>query len=134
MENRKLVYIFGILFSIAFACLYFFLFDTLIPKNDKDYTTIYFNQVGLYKDEENSEKTIAKLKEQQIDAYAIKKADVTAVVCGVSELQEETKKLQNTLDTFNIAYIEKNIAVDDPKILQLWKDKEIIKVLEMMNY
>lgn len=134
MENRKLVYVFGILFSVVFAFLYFFLFDTLIPKEDPSIATIYFNQVGLYKDEENSAKTIAKLQEQQIDAYAIKKEDVTAVVCGVSEVQEDTKALQDTLTTLGISYIEKQIVVDDQNILQLWKDAEITKVLEMMKY
>lgn len=134
MENRKLVYVFGIVFSVVFAILYFFLFDTLIPTTDRNASTIYFNQVGLYKDEENSKKTIVRLQEQDIEAYAVKKEEVTAVVCGVSEQEEETKALQVTLDTLGLSYIEKNVTVEDPEILQLWNDQEISKALEMMKY
>lgn len=134
MENRKLVYLFGIVFSVMFAFLYFFLFDTLLAQENTNSATLYFNQVGLYKDEENSTKTIAKLKEQDIEAYAIKKEDMTAVVCGVSEQREETQKLQAALDTLGITYIEKQVTVEDPAILKEISNKEITKALEMMKY
>lgn len=134
MENRKLVYLFGIVFSVMFALLYFFLFDTLLAQENPNTATLYFNQIGLYKDEENSTKTIAKLKEQDIEAYAIKKEDITAVVCGVSEQKEETQKLQAALGTLGITYIEKQVTIEDPAILKEVNNKEIVKALEMMKY
>lgn len=134
MENRKLVYLFGIVFSVIFALLYFFLFDTLLAQEKANSATLYFNQVGLYQDEENSTKTIAKLKEQDIEAYAIKKEELTAVICGVSEQREETQKLQTTLDTLGITYIEKQVTIEDPAILKEVNDQRIAKALEMMNY
>lgn len=134
MGNKKLIYFFGAMFSILFAVIYFFLFDGIIAQQDAAAKTIYFNQVGLYKSSENSKQAVATLEEHGLIGYAIAKTDVTAVVCSVSEQEEETKKDQETLTNLGISYIEKNVSIEDPEILKLWSDNDIVKALEMMNY
>lgn len=133
MENKKLMYLFGIIFSMIFALFYFFIFDSFLHE-EKISKTIYFNQVGLYKDSANSEQVIQTFKEKEITCYPVKKDEVTAVVCGVSEHEEETKKQQETFTSSNISFIEKQVVLDTPEILSLWEDNEITTVLEMMKY
>lgn len=134
MENRKLIYLFGSMFAVLFSLFYLFLFNTVLTSANVESKTVYFNQVGLYKNSENSEKAVASLKEKDVEAFAIAKSDITSVVCGVSEDEATTKALQTTLDSIGITYIEKQVSFDDPDVIALWDQKEITKVLEMVKY
>lgn len=133
MENRKLIYLFGAIFSILFALFYFLLFDNFIASDSENGRTLYYNQVGLYKSSENSEKSIVNLKENGIDAYAITKDDLIAVVCGMSEDTFETKKQQEVLQSLGLSFIEKNIVISEPEMLTLLETKDYETLWEMIS-
>lgn len=133
MENRKLIYLFGMMFSIVFAAFYFFLFNNFIT-DDMNTKTLYFNQVGLYKDETNSAKMIETLKGKDIEAYPVKKDDITAVVCSIFDDQTQTQAQQETLTSMGLTFIEKQVKIEDSEVLSLLENKEYSKALEMMKY
>lgn len=133
MENRKLIYLFGAIFSILFAAFYFLLFDNFITNDKISEKSLYYNQVGLYKSSENSEKSIENLKVNGIEAYPITKDELIAVVCGMSEQVEETKAQQDTLQSLGISFVEKNIVVKDSEMLSLLESKDYEKILEMIE-
>ena len=113
MENRKVIYTFGLLFSIAFAIIYYGLFH-IFSDNGGNTVTLYYNQVGLYKNTENAQKNIASLKELGIDAYVVSKDDLHRVICGISTNQEDTKE-------------------NGAEITQALQEKDTDKILEMIN-
>ena len=47
MENRKAIYVFGLIFSLAFAIIYYLLFQTFLAQKEMQFT-IYYHQIGLY--------------------------------------------------------------------------------------
>ena len=48
MENKRLIMLFGILFSVVFCLMYYVLFSFTLGKANDDKRTLYMNQVGLY--------------------------------------------------------------------------------------
>ncbi len=132
MENRKVIYTFGLLFSIAFAIIYYGLFH-IFSDNGGNTVTLYYNQVGLYKNTENAQKNIASLKELGIDAYVVSKDDLHRVICGISTNQEDTKENGALLDKNNMKYIEKQATAQAAEITQALQEKDTDKILEMIN-
>ncbi len=133
MENRKVIYIFGLSFSIVFALIYYGLFH-LFTGNAENTIAIYYNQVGLYKNSENAQKNVAALKEKGIDAYIIARDDLHCVICGISTEQEDTKENGVILSKNNTKYIEKQAMVSEAEIKQAMQDKNMEKILEMMSH
>ena len=48
VENKRLIMLFGILFSVVFCLMYYVLFSFTLGKANDDKRTLYMNQVGLY--------------------------------------------------------------------------------------
>lgn len=133
MENRKLIYMFGLLFSIVFASLYYFLFQAFLTVEDTSTFTIYYNQVGLYKSDENAQKVIHTLKEQDIDAYLFPQNDVNAIITGMSSEEAQTKQNQEQLKAIDMTFIEKSITTKQQEVKAALKAQDVNKVLELIN-
>lgn len=131
MENRKLIYLFGCLFSLVFALIYYALFHTVLQDQDTS-LTIYYNQVGLYKSDENAQSAIAHLKEQEIEAFLFPQDDVNAVICGVSASEAETKENGIQLSELEMNHIEKNITTKNAEAITAFQEKDMNKVLELI--
>lgn len=133
MENRKLIYFFGLLFSVIFAIGYTLLFHTFLQKDTSTSVTLYYNQVGLYKSEDNADKVIQKLKEQSIDAYIFSQNDLHAVICSLSIDQETSKSQQEDLTRLQMNFIEKHLDIHDVNIINALQNQEYEKALEMIT-
>lgn len=131
MENRKVIYTFGLLFSIAFALIYYGLFH--IFTNNNNMIAIYYNQVGLYKNSENAEKSIATLKKLDIEGYIISKDELHRVICGISTNPDDTKENGGRLSKNSINYIEKEVKVKEADVSAALEAKDMEKILEMIN-
>ena len=46
VENKRLIMLFGILFSVVFCLMYYVLFSFTLGKANDDKRTLYMNQVG----------------------------------------------------------------------------------------
>jgi len=132
MENRKFIYVFGLLFSAVFALLYYGLFHVLLDTESTS-VQLYYNQVGLYKNTENAQNVIKQLKAKNVDAYIYQQNGLNAVICGISASQADTKKNGEALKKTGLDYIEKQWTSEQQEILQALQDNNITKVLEMMN-
>lgn len=131
MENRKLIYFFGLLFSAIFALLYYGLFHILI-QDSPTYGNVYYNQVGLYKNEENAQKVVQQLNDLKIDAHIFLQAELHAVICGISEDQALTQENGAQLAKEGMNYIEKQWTGNEA-ILNALQENDIEKVLEMIQ-
>ena len=132
MENKKVIYLFASIFSLVFAMVYYFLFSSLVSPN-KQQNVLYMNQVGLYKSQENANKVIEKLKEQGIPAYILAKEDVLAVVCSLSDQEQETKQQQEKLASLGYSYIQKSVPIVNANIASKLQEKDYATVLEMIK-
>lgn len=133
MENKKVIYLFASIFSLLFAMIYYFLFSNLVSSNQGQQSVLYMNQVGLYKSEENANKIVEKLKEQGIQAYIFAKDDVLAVVCSLSDQEQETKQQQEKLSSLGYSYIQKSIVITNDEIIKKLQEKDYATVLEMIK-
>lgn len=131
MENRKVIYTFGLLFSLAFALIYYGLFHIFTGSNDT--VNIYYNQVGLYKSNENAAKNVATLKDLNIDAYILSDDELHHVICGINTDQKSTKENGAILAKNNINFIEKSAAVKKSEVIEAQKAKDMDKILEMIK-
>ncbi|MEG1732633.1 MAG: SPOR domain-containing protein [Longicatena sp.] len=129
MENKKLLVLFGIGFSIIFSLLYYFLFSTMLISNVEK-RTLYMNQVGLYKQEDSIKEMKGKLEKAGLTSYVVKQGDAKAVVCNVSSDVKETKEGAKKLKTLKFNYIQKKVSVENNAISKLIDNKEYAKALE----
>lgn len=136
MENKKLIMIFGAGFSIVFSILYYILFTSLPARSNTDSIdakTLYYNQVGLYRQQDSMESMKNTLKEKGFDAYTMKQGDITAVISGISFDGQSTKDEQPKLKEAGFAFVEKEITIDDPQVLELFDQKAYDAALERMT-
>lgn len=131
MDSKRFIIIAAVCFSILFGSIYYFIFTNFVPV--KEAATIYMNQVGLYKSSENANNVINTLKEHDIECFTMKKDDLLAVVCSLSNVREETIAQQATLAELGYTYIEKNIIIENLAIIDLLHDKNYTEALEMIN-
>lgn len=133
MENRKLIYFFGLLFSALFALLYYGLFHVILDQESEP-TIVYYNQVGLYKSEENAQKVIKQLQDMGIDGYIFMNDDLHTVICGISSNQTDTQANGTLLQQQGLAYIEKQWTSEQEEVLNALEQNDITTVLEWMEH
>lgn len=132
MENKKFIVSAAILFSIVFGILYYMVFTNFVQVHEAEY--MHMNQVGLYKSSENANNMAARLKENGFDCFTMRKDDeLIAVVCSLSDQEEETKAQQAKLEELGYTYIQKSVLIENPEIMDLLHNKEYSKALEMIN-
>lgn len=132
MENKKVIISFAIVFSILFSGLYFMLFSTLEKQMDEQ-KVLYMIQVGLFDKKENAKAMQMKLRKDKIDAYVWNKGKKIAVVCGISEEENNTKKIGKELKEKNMSYVEKKVIIKNKEVVKLIEKKEYGKVLEKIR-
>lgn len=132
MENRKAIYMFGLIFSIVFAIIYYMLFQTFLAQKPMQYT-IYYHQIGLYQSNENAEKAIKQFQEQDIDAYLYKVNDMNSVICGLSESKEEAQKYGEALKKKQIPYVDKMIQSQNEAVHEALEKKDYTTALELIH-
>lgn len=138
MNNKKVIGIVAICFSILFSGFYYVIFSTTITSSDKtsekvEKKTLYMNQVGLYKQQESVKEMQDKLAKEKITSFTMKQKDLTAVVCSVSIDEKETKKEQAKLKELGLSYIQKNVTVENTEIVKLIEQKDFAKALERIG-
>lgn len=132
MENRKVIYIFGLMFSIVFALIYYLLFQTFLNQKETQYT-VYYHQIGLYQSLENAQKAINQFKKQDIEAYVYEINDMNSVICDMSESKEETDQLKDVLEKKQIPYVDKTIETKNEAVHNALSKKDYKTALELIQ-
>lgn len=132
MENKKVIIGFAVVFSILFSVIYLMLFSTL-EKQMGEQKVLYMIQVGLFDKKENAKEMQTKLSKDKIHAYVWDKGKQIAVVCGISEEENNTKKIEKKLKEKNMSYVEKKVIVKNKEVVKLIENKEYGKVLEKIK-
>lgn len=134
MENKKLITIFGVGFSIVFAIMYYMLFTVLPDSTSKvQKVTLYWNQVGLYRQQDSIDAMKTSLEEKGFRVFPLKQGDVTALITSVSVQEEKTKAEQSTLKDAGFAYVLKQQEIEDPQTITLLQQQSYAAALERMN-
>lgn len=132
MESRKAIYIFGIMFSVVFAIIYYLLFQTFLSQKDIQFT-VYYNQIGLYQSSANAQKAVKQFKEQNIDGYVYEINGMNSIICAMSLSKEETQEYGAALKKQKIPYVDKSIQVKNEAIQTALTEKDYKTALELIK-
>lgn len=133
MENKRLIMLFGILFSVVFCLVYYVLFSFTLGKANDDKRTLYMNQVGLYEKAQSVQDMQEKLEKEGLKSYTMKQDKLTAVVCGVSSDEKESQQVQQKLKALKYSYIPKNVTVENSDVVKLIDEQAYDKALERIG-
>lgn len=131
MNKKQMILCIGLFFSLLFALFYYGLFTYLSIGNTA--VSVYMNQVGLYKEEDNYMNVQESLEKQDIDSYIIDKDDIHAVVTGISLVEETVVNQQETLKELGYASIMKEVKVKDQNIINTINTGDFSYLIAWMN-
>ena len=129
MENKRLIMLFGILFSVVFCLMYYVLFSFTLGKANDDKRTLYMNQVGLYEKAQSVQDMQEKLEKEGLKSYTMKQDKLTAVVCG----EKESQQVQQKLKALKYSYIPKDVTVENSDVVKLIDEQAYDKALERIG-
>lgn len=134
MKHKKNMIFLATVLSICFSLIYLAIFHFYIPQEDqKTSMTIYTDQIGLYKKEENAKRMANQLKEQGLSSYVYFHDDVYTVVSGISIQEEMCEKNEALLKKNSYSYLRKTMTITDSEIIALIKAQEYEKALELIG-
>lgn len=133
MENKRLIVLFGILFSAVFCLIYYVLFSFTLGKAGDGKSTLYMNQVGLYEKAASVKDMQEKLEKEGLKSYTLKQEKLTAVVCGVSTDEKESQQVQQKLKKLKYSYIPKNVTIENTAVVELIDEQAYDKALERIG-
>lgn len=132
MENRKVIYLLGLMFSITFAIIYYLLFQTFLDQKETQFT-VYYHQIGLYKSSENAQKAITQFKEKNIEAYIYEINEMNSVICDISDSKSEAQKSGEVLKQKQIPFVDKTIQSQNEAVIDAISKKDYKTALELIK-
>lgn len=132
MENRKTIYLLGLMFSIVFAIIYYLLFQTFLGQKEAQFT-VYYHQIGLYKSSENAQKAITQFKEKDIEAYLFEINEMNSVICDMSDSDSEAQKFGEALKQKKIPFVDKTIQTQNEAVIDAISKKDYKTALELIK-
>ena len=133
VENKRLIVLFGILFSVVFCLIYYVLFSFTLGKAGDGKRTLYMNQVGLYEKAASVKDMQEKLEKEGLKSYTLKQEKLTAVVWGVSTEEKESQQVQQKLKKLKYSYIPKNVTIENTAVVELIDEQAYDKALERIG-
>ena len=133
MQNKKIIILFAVFFSVIFSLIHYFLFTVAFVSPQDKKIVLYMNQVGLYEQASGVESMMKRLQEAGLEAYAFEKDGLQAVVSGVSRKEKETQANGDKLSQLQQNYIMKKVTIEDPELVALIEEHKIDEVLERLN-
>lgn len=116
-------FIFGILFIILLSQW----------SSDKEEITLHMNQVGMYKEIENSESKINQMNEIGLQAYRYQKEDLYIVITSIHLDKNQVLEEQKILIEHEISFILKEITTSDVLFVETFKKGDMNKLMELMS-
>ena len=132
MKIKYLIFTIALTFSFLFSLIYIMLFHSNIPRDEKEKITLYMNQIGLYKQIENANKSKDALEAQGVKTYIYKNQDLYVVVSGIGEKGTAIEN-GNTLKALSYSHILKELEITDPTILSYVEEENFEKALELIG-
>ena len=102
-------------------------------QKDKDEITYYMNQVGIYKEIENAEKSINEMNNYNIKGYTYSIDDLFIVVTSITLNKDECINDQEILKKNNISFILKEVTTTNDSIITSLNNKNFNNVMELMS-
>lgn len=133
MQNKRIIILFAVFFSVIFSLFYYFLFTVAFVSPQDKKIVLYMNQVGLYEQAAGVESMMKRLQEAGLEAYTFEKDGLQAVVSGVSRKEKETQANGDKLSQLQQNYIMKKVTIEDPELVALIEEHKIDEVLERLK-
>lgn len=131
MKKTSASILFGILLDIIFSLFFIFLLSQW-SSNDEN-ITLHMNQVGIFKELENSETCIEKLNDIGFIGYQYRKDDLYIVVTSLYENKQECLDEQKVLNEHSFSFILKEVHSTDEQFITSVKNKDFKKIMELMS-
>lgn len=131
MKKTSASILFGILLDIIFSLFFIFLLSQW-STNDED-ITLHMNQVGIFKEIENSETCIEQLNDIGLIGYQYQKDDLYIVVTSLYENKQECIDEQIILKEHSFSYVIKEVYSKDQSFIDTVKSKNFKRVMELMS-
>lgn len=131
MKKTSASILFGILLDIIFALFFIFLLSQW-STNDEN-ITLHMNQVGIFKEIENSENCIKKLNDIGLTGYQYRKDDLYIVVTSLYENKQDCLDEQTALNEHSFSFVLKEVHSKDHNFIEAVKSQNFKKVMELMS-
>lgn len=134
------IYLLSVAFSLVFGASYFYIFTYNLniedqkvstPISDKSYT-LYYNQLGVYKNADAMLTKVLELKNNNIDVYVYKINELNYFVSDFSFDKNITQNKALTLELYGYSTILKERIVNQ-EIKELVEKNEIDAAIQAMN-
>ena len=131
MKKTSASILFGVILDIIFALFFLFLLSQW-STNDES-ITLHMNQVGIFKEEENSLNCINKLNDIGLEGYQYRKDDLYIVVTSLYLDKELCIDEQDKLSEHSFNFMLKDINSNDEAFIYAVKNNDFDKVMELMS-
>ena len=131
MKKTSASILFGILLDIIFALFFIFLLSQW-STNDEN-ITLHMNQVGIFKEIENSENCIKKLNDIGLTGYQYRKDDLYIAVTSLYENKQDCLDEQTALNEHSFSFVLKEVHLKDLNFIEAVKSQNFKKVMELMS-
>lgn len=131
MKKTSASILFGVLLDIIFSLFFIFLLSQW-STNDEN-ITLHMNQVGIFKEVENSEKCIDKLNDIGFVGYQYRKDDLYIVVTSLYENKQDCLNEQNLLNEHSFSFVLKEVNSKDNDFIEAVRNKNYKRVMELMS-
>ena len=142
MENKRLIMLFGILFSVVFCLMYYVLFSFTLGKANDDKRTLYMNQVGLYEKAQSVQDMQEKLEKEGLVTIEPRKGAYASDVSikdmvDVLEVREDLEAMAAAMAAQRVNEEEKKNLIDATleykRAVESEKTEDIIKADEKFH-
>lgn len=131
MKKTSASILFGVLLDIIFSLFFLFLLSQWTTSDEN--ITLHMNQVGIFKELENSENCIEKLKEIELDGYQYIKDDLFIVVTSLNENKQNCIEEQKILEEHSFSFVLKEVNSNDKIFIEAVKKGDFDKIMELMS-
>ena len=131
--KRSFVTILALSFTLLFSFLYIKIFvDDEAVVTSSSSAIVYYLQVGVFSSEDNAEKRVLQLEDDDIEAMYYVNQDKYYVITGVSLDLQNMDDIKNIVSSKGYGSYQKQIVIHDEVVISAIKEQSYDVLLEVM--
>lgn len=131
--KRSFVTILALSFTLLFSFLYIKIFvDDEVVVTSSSSAIVYYLQVGVFSSEDNANKRVLQLEDDDIKAMYYVNQDKYYVITGVSLELQNMDDIKNIVSSKGYGSYQKQIVIHDEVVISAIKEQSYDVLLEVM--
>ena len=131
--KRSFVTILALSFTLLFSFLYIKIFvDDEAVVTSSSSAIVYYLQVGVFSSEDNADKRVLQLEDDDIEAMYYVNQDKYYVITGVSLELQNMDDIKNIVSSKGYGSYQKQIVIHDEVVISAIKEQSYDVLLEVM--